>query len=154
MHLYIAGRPRHFEGLAEALFRFGMAKREELEFESEERPCPVVDDFDIEFTKGFKALLPVGALAETGNKAIDVRGCPVFEESQEQVFLALEMGVDGSLAAVGPGGNLIELGCLIAVAHEHFFGGSQEPGLRFLGPKLLFTSSLHGDCTHLIISVF
>jgi hypothetical protein len=75
----------------------------------------------------------------------------VFEESQEQVFLALEMGVDGALAAVGPGGNLIELGGLIAVAHEHFFGGCQKPGLRFLSPKLLFTGGLHGDCTHLII---
>ena len=63
----------------------------------------------------------------------------MLEESQKEIFLALEVGVDGSLAAPGAGGNLIELGGFIAVPHEHIFGGIEQPGLGFPGAKLLFT---------------
>ena len=58
------------------------------------------------------------------------------------------MGVDSAFAAVGARGDLIQLGRLIAVAHKHFFGGIEQAGLGFLGPKLLFAHDLHDGCTH------
>jgi hypothetical protein len=72
----------------------------------------------------------------------------MLKQREKQIFLALEMGVDGPFAAVGAGRDRIELGCLVAIAHEDLFGGVEEPGLRFLRPKLLFTQRWHGGCTH------
>ena len=84
-------------------------------------------------------LFPAGAVAEAGEQAFDVGLGAMLEEGQKEVLLALEVGVDRSLAAPGAGGDLIELGGIIAVPDEHFFRGIEQPGLGFPGAKLLFT---------------
>ena len=147
--LGITRRLGHFKRFAEPAFRFRMAQRIELELESKNRPNPIFSQADEELSKSLHLLLSGFAGSEAGNEAFDISAGSMFKEGKEQVFLALEVGVDSPFAAVCQRRNLIQLGSLVAIANEDFFGGVQEPGLGFLGPKLLFTRSLHGTFLHL-----
>ncbi len=145
----VIGRLRHLEGSSKALLRFGMPESEELEFERQDRPRPIVDQPNNEFAKGFQALLSTRTLPQTAGKPINIRPGTMLKESKEQIFLALEVRIDRPFASVRCGGNLVELGRLIPIPNKHFFGGNEKPGLRLPGSKLLFTQSLHGDFSHL-----
>ncbi len=59
----------------------------------------------------------------------------MLEEGQKQIFLALEMGIDRSLAPVRQSGDLIQLGASVSVPYEDLFCGIQKAGLRLPGSE-------------------
>jgi len=144
---FIGGGPGHFECFAQPFFRFGVADGEEFEFEREDGPGAVVHQADIELAKRFVPLFAIGAMGEFAQERIDKFPGPLLKKGQEQVFLALEVGVDGSLAAAGGGGDLVQLSIFISVPEEDLLGGIEKAGLSLLGAKLLSAQSLHGQHT-------
>src|SRR5258708_8638252 len=111
----VIGRLRHLEGFPKALLRFGMPESEELEFERQDRPRPIVDQPNNEFAKGFQALLSTRTLPQTTGKPINVRPGTMLKQSKEQIFLAFEVRIDRPFASVRCSGNLVELGRLIPI---------------------------------------
>jgi hypothetical protein len=130
-----------------------MADGKEFEFEREDGPRAVVHQADVEISKRLEALFATGAVSQFAKEEIDVFFGSLLKEGEEQVFLALEMGVDGSLAAAGGGGDLVQLGVFIAVSKEDLLGGIEKAGLGFPGAKLLSAQSLHGQLTIRSLSV-
>src|SRR3954469_7287011 len=100
-----------------------MAERIELEFQHQDGPCPVLYKPDIELAKGLQALLPVRGFLQAGRQSPNVFLDTMFEQRQKQVFLALEVGVDGPLAAIRASGDLFQLGRLVAIAYKNFLRG-------------------------------
>ena len=75
----------------------------------------------------------------------------MLKQSQEQVLFAFEMGVNGTLASAGGGGDFIQLSTLKTVTHEDFFRRVKETRLGFPCPNLLLAESFHSAYPHLSI---
>ena len=112
--------------------RFGMAQRKELEFQGNQDQPAVLGDFRIMFAKSRKFLERIRILAESGNDRIDSFADPILEQGKEDVFLALEIGVESAARVARAGGNIFEARGLETVLGEDAFGGRQQfsPGGR------------------------
>ena len=58
----------------------------------------------------------------------DARGGFPLQQRKEQVFFALEIGVERASGVACVSGNFFQLGGLEAVARKDFFRGLQKPG--------------------------
>jgi hypothetical protein len=75
----------------------------------------------------------------------------MLKQSQEQVLFAFEVGVNGTLASSGGGGDFVQLCALKTVTHKDFFRRVKEERLSFPCPNLLPTKSFHSAYPHLSI---
>lgn len=121
-----------------------MTERKQFEFQSQDRPRPVVVKIHKELAENGQTFFRIRALSKTADQSLYISLRSMLKERQEKVFLAFEMRVDCTLASSRGRCNLVQLGGFIPVAHEHFFGGIEQPSLRLTGPKLLFTQRFQG----------
>lgn len=120
-NLVVVGRRRHFKSFSQPLLGLRMTQGIELEFQSQNRPSPVLREFDVEFAEGFEPLSAVTADLNFPTEFVDIDLGAVFEKGEEEVLLALEMAIERALGPSRGGSYFGQLRAIVAIAHEDLF---------------------------------
>ncbi len=112
--------------VGEAAAALRVANGVELEFEAKEDALLILAEFGEVFAERVDALVDGGEVEEAGDKEGQVAGGVLFEDGEEEIFLVLEVVVEGSAGFAGGGGDLFKAGVLEAVAGEDGAGRGEE----------------------------
>jgi hypothetical protein len=111
--------------------RFVMPQSEKFELQGNQDQAPVLGDCGIMFSQRGQFLVRAVLPAENCGEGIDSLPDPLFQQREEDVFLALKIGVEGAARVAGPGSDIFEAGGFETVTGKDSLGGRQQlsPGL-------------------------
>ena len=136
-HEIRAGDAEAFVAGTQARVNFGMTDGEKLEFEREQHEPAVLAAVRVVIAQGAKARFGAFLLFERGVHFRDARGHPLFEQRDENIFLALEIGVESAAGVAGKRGDVFEARGFEAIAREDGFGGGEQALPGGCGASLL-----------------
>src|SRR5579863_3113721 len=122
---------------AQARMGLGMADCEQLEFQGEQSEAAVLRNLRVMLAQSAQALCGSLLLREQGCDFGDPAAYPLFQQGQENVFLAFEVGVKGAAGVARERGDVFEASRLKAIAREGFLGGGEQLLSRCLGTRAL-----------------
>src|ERR1700728_445493 len=86
----------------------------------------VLRDLRVVFAQSSQALLGVAVPAQHRIHFGDALGHPLFQQREENVFLAVEVCVEGSARISRLRGNILQTSAFVTIADKNLFGGQQK----------------------------
>jgi hypothetical protein len=114
-------------------FDLGMADREQLKLERQQTPAAVLTHGQEELAKSLQLRLRMVKLVDKPFGVRDAVRNLALQQCQEKVFLAVEVGVEGTASVAGLGRNLLQLGGFKSVPGEDLLRRLDEASTRAFG---------------------